>query len=409
MIRVIYYYSQLNVGGAEKSTVRLLNKMAERGWDVTVLLKWNGGALESELSDRVKRIYLRQMREGWADKKWRRMLWSLIQYTLYPLRELRLHKQAYDVCISGLFGYPPGLLFRHVRAGQYYQLLRNDVLCTGHYGRTEAYMKRYGARFDAYIGVSDYTTKTFQIAYPALGNRALTIYNVLPQMQADPQAVSPYGDFGAALKIVTVCRLNDQAKGLYRMAEVCRRLKEKHGDRFVWFVVGDGSDRAELEKRIDSYGLQRTMILCGEQQNVAPYYQFADLVAVLSYYEGLCGVVNEAKVMGRPVIATEFSGIHEQLRDGENGFIVENTEEAIFEKMDAILSDPSVLEPFNNCGLPTALCDNDYKISRYETLYRCLSGGVAAEDGLQQALIKAETALEGEGASEELGRRYDEE
>ena len=364
-MRILYYYSQLNVGGAERSTVRLLNAFAEKGHEVTLLLRWDGGTVEGELSPAIKRIYLKRTGGGPIGK------WKQIAETLKcRVRERRLKKHEYDIVISGLFGYDPRILFRRIRAKQYYQLLRNDVEKTGAYGKTALYMEQYGASFDAYIGVSKYTTQSFCKCYPQYASKARTIYNILPDAPSEigsvPQIMEQSED---KLRILSVCRLADKAKGLFRMVRVCKALHEEFGNVFCWYIVGNGPDRAELEKRIHAAGLAQVMRLCGETNDPFVYYKAADLVAVLSYYEGLCGVVNEAKMMQKPVIATQFSGIDEQLRDGYNGYIVKNDEESILQKMREILKNPEVLQPLHINGMPEELLNNGKKITQYENLF----------------------------------------
>ena len=59
-MKILYYYSQLNIGGAEKSTVRLLNAFIKKGHSVTLLLRWSGGTLENDLDCNIKKIYLKK-------------------------------------------------------------------------------------------------------------------------------------------------------------------------------------------------------------------------------------------------------------------------------------------------------------------------------------------------------------
>lgn len=365
-MKILYYYSQLNIGGAERSTVRLLNRLVERGHTVTLLLRWDSGTLENELHPNVERIYLKKA-NGKPMNKYKQVVETL----KCRFRENRLKKESYDVVISGLFGYNPKILFQKVRAKQYYQLLRNDVEKTGMYGNTALYMEKYGAKFDAYIGVSKYTTQSFCKCYPQYKDKALTIYNILPDIPKDlgemPQIMLEAED---KLRILTVCRLADKAKGLFRMVRVCKTIYEEFGDVFRWYIVGDGSDRQELEMRIQEAKLSNVMILCGETNNPFVYYRAADLVAVLSYYEGLCGVVNEAKMMEKPVLATQFSGIDEQLCNGYNGYVVENEETAILKKMREILAQPELLKSLQINGMPEELLSNDKKIVQYETLFQ---------------------------------------
>lgn len=364
-MKILYYYSQLNIGGAERSTVRLLNKMVECGHEVTLLLRWDAGTLEKELSSKIKCIYLKKSNGRTLNK-----VVQIIETIKSYWREKNLKKEKYDIVISGLFGYDPKLLFKRVCAKQYYQLLRNDVEKTGGYGKTELYMKQYGAKFDAYIGVSKYTTHSFCKAYPQYAEKATTIYNILPSI---PEKINQLPKAMEGLenkfRILTVCRLADKAKGLFRMVRICKELYARFGDEFRWYIVGKGPDGEELERKIFEAGLNGIMVLCGETDDPYPYYQGADLVAVLSYYEGLCGVVNEAKMMKKPLIATRFSGIDEQICDGYNGYVVENDENAILEKMIEILSNRARLDAMKINGMPEELLDNERKILAYEELF----------------------------------------
>lgn len=366
-MHILYYYSKLNIGGAERSTVRLLNLLAEHGHSVTLLLRWGGGTLENELSSKVRVIHLKQAGSG-------SKLHFIAETVKSFYRARTLRREYYDVAISGLFGYDPGFLFKNIRSKQYYQLLRNDVEKTGDFGKTAEYMQKYGDRFDAYIGVSEYTTESFRRCYPDYADRAHTIYNILPTVDVDAarKAPDPIAEGRDRFRILTVCRLADQAKGLFRMVDVCTSLYKEFGDTFIWYIVGKGPDESELRRRITESGLDSVMKLCGETQDPFPYYANADLVAVLSYNEGLCGVVNEAKIMCRPVIATRFSGIDEQITDGENGFIVENDESAILEKLRAILADPTLLCDMQINGMPAVLLDNNRKIAQYEELFQSI-------------------------------------
>lgn len=139
---------------------------------------------------------------------------------------------------------------------------------------------------------------------------------------------------------------------------------------FFWYVIGEGSDREAIEAKIREFKLNDRFILLGQQENPFPYYKHSDIVAVLSYYEGLCGVVNEAKVTGKAVIATEVSGIHEQLQNGINGVIVENNFDAIYDGLESILTDKDLREQITNDYYPKAILNDQHK---FEMLTRIIS------------------------------------
>lgn len=366
-MRIIYYYSKLNIGGAERSTVRLLNKMAQCGHSVTLLLRWSGGKLEQELDRSVQVIHLKKNLAGGAKLSPTAMILETLKM---PARLGKLKRERYDLVISGLFGYNPSILFKYISGKRYCQMLRNDVSKTGQYGKTAKYMSLYGSKFDCYVGVSEYTTESFRKCYPQYADRARTIYNILPDV--DPSIDRPVPEimksYAHELKILTVCRLADQAKGLFRMEAVCKKLSEVFPGHFKWFIVGSGPDGEKLKELIAADKLEDTMILCGGTSDPFPYYAFCDLVAVLSYYEGLCGVVNEAKMMCKPVIATEFSGIYEQIQSGKNGLVIANDESSIYDALYNILNNPDSIKNWAVNQMPKELLDNERKIRQFEEI-----------------------------------------
>lgn len=364
-MKILYYYSKLKIGGAERSTIRLMNELANNGHHVTLLLRWNGD-LEAELNPRIKCIYLKKTISLFEPLG---NIGTLLNHAMGMMSLLYkkwfvLQKEKYDIVINGLLGYDPSILLNCIHANCYVQMLRNDVSLTRSYGKTEQYMNEYGKSFDVYIGVSKYVTNSFKDCYPELAERAHTIYNILPMIDVTLERECPfvYCDDRELLRILTVCRLEEKSKGLLRMVSVAKCLSEEFSGKFKWYIVGDGQDKQLIREKIKEYGLEDTMILCGSVIDPLPYYAHADLVAVLSYYEGLCGVVNEAKLMCKPVVATRFSGIDEQITNGINGIIVENDEKSILQTMREILRQPNEIKKYAFNGMSEKLLDNKGKV-----------------------------------------------
>lgn len=67
------------------------------------------------------------------------------------------------------------------------------------------------------------------------------------------------------------------------------------------------------------YKMEDFVELLGEKDNPYPSLSRSDLMVVVSLFEGYPTVINEAKVLGTPVISVPYSGIEEILftEDGE--------------------------------------------------------------------------------------------
>ena len=378
--RFLIHYPVLNLGGAEMSTLRLARALADRGWQVELVVTTGGGDLEARLDPRVKLTALRSRSTGERFAAARtfgarlRALPDLAAYLYQRVREVavsvRYLFRRYDAAAIGLQGLSPAFCCDWVRAGRRFHWIRNDVVKVDDRGRVARRINRYHHRIDHYVCVAETARETFVAAFPQLRSKAVTIHNVIDAGAMRRQAqghADPFAGHGQSLKVLTVCRLQEDSKGLVRMARVHRRLRERGLD-FHWFVVGDGPDRAVLEAAVAELGIGDRFILAGPTDDPFGYYVYADLVAVLSYYEGLCGTVNEAKAIGRPVLVTRFPGVTEQIEDGVNGLIVDNDEDAIVEGMARMLTDPALRERLAAQPLPPAIADDDAKLDRLEAL-----------------------------------------
>jgi len=362
------------------STLRLANALAARGWDIDFVVTTGGGELEAKLDPRIRLTQLRSRPVGEQMAGARGLgatvgaLPDAVSYVGERLREAavtrRFRGQHFDAAIIGLQGLSGAFVCERIEADRRLLFIRSDVGSVARDDKVARNVEGYGDRIDAYVCVSKYAREALEKRYPGAIGKAVTIYNVLGvddmRRQAEG-AADPFAKYGSAPKILTVCRLQEAPKGLKRMADVCRRLLDERLD-FHWFVVGDGPDRAMLEAKIEDLGLQGRMILLGQQANPFPFYAHADLVAALSYYEGLCGAVNEAKVMGKPVIATTFSGIAEQIEDSVGGLIVQNDEDAIVEGMRRLLTDSALRATLAAGPLNPAILDDDAKLDALEAL-----------------------------------------
>ena len=390
-LKILLHYPVLNTGGAERSTVRLLAALAERGCEVHLVLTVAGGTLERELDPRIHVHHLRDTvgrfpaRISGPGDAFRYLVgamqwgWGRLQQAW---RERRLAAQRFDAAIAGLHGLPQRFICERVQARRRIVMVRNDA-ADDLQGKLARNIAHHEPAIDAYVCVSQAVLESLVGSYPQTRAKAVRIYNLIDpdaMRAAAGHAGDPFASEPAGLRVMSVCRLQESQKALLRMVEVHRRLLEA-GLPHVWHVLGDGPDRALLEQAIREHGVSDTFRLHGAVANPFPYYRNADIVAVLSRYEGLCGVVNEARVLERPVIATRFAGIEEQVENGVNGLIVEQEVDAICAGMAALLRDAGLRERLAGGGYPDELLDDDAKVEGLLQLL-AISSRVTRVDGI---------------------------
>jgi glycosyltransferase involved in cell wall biosynthesis len=108
------------------------------------------------------------------------------------------------------------------------------------------------------------------------------------------------------------------------LIQACGDLRSQGFD-FICWIVGDGQERATLERQIANLGLQGYVHLTGHipRHQVAGYYQHADLVVMTSKSEGIPVVLMEAMAQGRLVLAPGITGIPELVEHERTGFLYE--------------------------------------------------------------------------------------
>lgn len=97
-------------------------------------------------------------------------------------------------------------------------------------------------------------------------------------------------------------------------------------------LVGDGPLRGQLEQQCRERGLQGRVTFAGQQSppEVAQWLAAADLFCLFSEYENYSNAALEAMASRLPVLATRVGGFPLQVRDGENGFLIEPGSETQF-------------------------------------------------------------------------------
>lgn len=376
--KILFHYSRLNIGGAEKSIVRLANFLVNNNFDVTIVLNVGQGSLEHKLDKKIEVIHF--FPKPWKLKIvsqktiFRKMMFFIMYglpvayYSLTTYIKKRNFKNSiYDAAIISLQGLNPEFVCNYVTARKKYIYLRSDLSKLDTI-QISINLTNFNKSLDGYLCVSKTVLDSLDAINPLYKNKAHVVYNMVDIDEINKlanQEVCPYDKTNDSVIpiLVTVCRMSDVSKAIFRQIDAALILKNE-GYKFKWYFVGDGSDLSEFKNKIIQNGLDDCIFTVGEKKNPYPYIKHADLVCVLSNYEGLSGVVNEAKFLGRALIATEFSGIHEQIINRQNGLIVPNDLEGIIEGLRELLSNQELRLMIQNNFLGSGIAENNSKLEK---------------------------------------------
>jgi glycosyltransferase involved in cell wall biosynthesis len=92
--------------------------------------------------------------------------------------------------------------------------------------------------------------------------------------------------------------------------------------RIRLMIVGDGMERAAIEREIDDCSLEKSVLLLGPRNDVPKLLAAADAFLLTSVSEGIPVTVIEAMAVGVPVVATAVGGMPELITDRVSGLLV---------------------------------------------------------------------------------------
>ncbi len=152
--------------------------------------------------------------------------------------------------------------------------------------------------------------------------------------------------------------------GSPRTAIVGRLIRTKRVDRFLealalarrevpglrGVVVGDGPERASLERIAAELGLSSAVEFLGARNDVPSILAAVDVLVLSSDDEGFPNVLLEAMDAGRPVVATDVGDVREVVRDETTGYVVARSPEEMASRIALLARDRDLARRMGAAG-----------------------------------------------------------
>lgn len=186
---------------------------------------------------------------------------------------------------------------------------------------TSEYEKNRYKYYDYIICVSNYTANTFIEECHDVSQKVHTIYNILDTNKIKNRSYEFNPKFEGEFNIVWVGRI-DPVK---RPSVIPSILKDiiKNNPKVHCYIIGPNKNNQEfnlLNQEIKKFNLERNIHLLGEKSNPYPYIKNAKILLNTSVSEACPYVINEAKILGTPIVCSDFGSAKEFISYGENGF-----------------------------------------------------------------------------------------
>ena len=162
----------------------------------------------------------------------------------------------------------------------------------------------------------------------------------------------------------------DLLKAFYAMQSKLSKIEKTN----VYLqIIGDGVLRPEIEAWIREHHMQDRIQLLGWQADVASWMKTWRVFALSSLWEGLPCAVVEARLSKIPVVAYDVGGIFEVIKDGGNGFLIPPTNWQLFaSRLEQLVNDQALYKQL--CLYEDALDEFSIPsmVEKHAKLYRTL-------------------------------------
>ena len=387
MKKILFVIHSMDFGGSERSLVNLLNELPDDKYSVDILMFQKRGRLLAQLPKWVNvletpndlnRLYApigkagtklgvkvigtlcarfaRKTRKSRAAYRWKH----------FYCPSIRMLPQQYDVAVA--YGGAALVYFvsDRVCADKKLIWIHTDYR-TGKYSAEDD--RPYFAAADGIVSISKACVDVLKEEFPEFQDKIFCIENItsatLLRKQADEFEPEEYSK-ESSVHLLSVGRLVKE-KGFDMAIEAAAILK-KRGLRFHWFVLGDGCERKELEKQIHQMGVEDCFTLLGGRSNPYPYIKHCTALIQTSRFEGKSVVLDEAKVLETPIVATDYLTVRDQITEGKEGYIVQMTPHAIADGIMKLMSSKVHIEEIRSY-LSAHSYGNEKEITKYMDLF----------------------------------------
>ena len=392
---ILIVINGLGCGGAEKSLISFLSTLENKDWNIDLLVMNPKGMLMSSvpayvnvindaydienymapMNNRRKKVCgfrdfinqclwficdapLRKKYPNFVERRWR--IWG---------RHLPRMKKKYDLAVSYMHSAPNYYVIDKVQAKSKILWIHNEFEKLKYDLNFE---RRFFLSADKVVTISQACADNFTQSLPECKDKILVLENISSAKVINSLAKEEIEDSffeKDCFKFLSIGRLSEQ-KGFDIAVETAKMLKNS-GMKFIWYILGEGGLRGSLEDAIKKNGLEENVFLTGIKENPYPYIAACDIFVQPSRFEGKSIALDEAKILFRPIVVTNYKTVGDSIVDGKNGVIVELSPQAVFEAMKDLVDNPAKREQLSS-ELRSEKQGNEEEIEKYIELFESL-------------------------------------
>lgn len=384
----------LQAGGAEKAMVSLLNTLPPDKYDVDLMLSSKTGLFYCQLPKWVNIIdapfpynclshkpsdynfyiyhpimWMKKVKRTWTAKHQHKL--HLIQSLWKQWRDdIPVFNREYDVAYGGQQGMCNYYVIDKVKAKRKILWIHTNYNKLGY---NPSFDKNYFSQATIVATMSPEAKSVLQKNFPQSADYIWFLENItngrmIHHMSEEIIKDANYTHIKDGINIISVGRLAPVKN--YKRALYAASLLKKRDINFRWTVVGDGDQRKELEILKHKLGLDNVFFFIGLRANPYKYMAHAEMMVVSSDYEGRSIAIDEAQILGIPVITTNYATAPDAVENGKTGLICDMHPKSIAEAIIRLKDDHTLYRKIKT----SLLSKRDGNVAVVENYYKAFEG-----------------------------------
>lgn len=370
MKKVLFVINTLGCAGAETALIELLKSLDEKEYELSLYVLMGQGEMIDKIPENVKllndhyckdSVLSKQGKQAMMKTVWRSFwgngnVFGKFAYIVRTFSAMRRtgkfqpdkilwrvisdgsqrFEETYDLAVAYLEGGSTYYVADHVKAKKKAAFIHIDYESSGY---TKGMDRNCFDKMDRIFTVSDEVKKHFLNVYPKYQDKVKVFHNIINQDEIRRKAEEETGfeDHFDGVRLLTVGRLTYQKA--YDIAIDAMKLIKDRGYKVRWYILGEGSERPALEKKVKELGLEKEFLMPGAASDPFPYYKQADIYVHATRFEGKSIAIQEAQTLGCAIIASDCNGNREQIVQGKDGLLCQLDPESIAEAVISLVED----------------------------------------------------------------------
>ncbi len=352
--KIVFVIPHLTIGGVQKSLISALKAIDYEKFDVTLYLRKNRTDLLPFIDERVNviinddkthyyrkpyAILLQILVALWnllgkkekAEKYIQKLTEALVKYSMEYEKKRFFSSEKYDIAIAYVQGYTALFVAECVKAEKKFVFFHTSV------DELHSVHERIIDEFQKIVAIHNEQKELIKEWYPCVKDRLTVVENYCDKNLIEEQSKAFKVDKPEDKLVLCSCGRFSPVKGFDMAVESAKLLKEKNIS-FLWYFVGDGPERNDIEKLINQYGLNEKIVITGMQKNPYPYISACDIYVQPSYEDAMPLTLIEARRLNKPSVATATMGGKKMVTYGVDGVVCEINAHSIAEAINNLFS-----------------------------------------------------------------------